>query len=157
MRSNQSPSGALKHTSGPALLDGGHRFGRQARCLATAGLFSFPFLVTKKESLTAGCRYKRPCRKVGRAGARAAWLKGPPLTACGGALPFWHFVPPPPYRGSLSSRGAFHCATNKEQFIVFLPRLWYTCLVYTRKSVLKFVTGVSLFWEEIPYEASLLR
>ena len=46
---------------------------------------------------------------------------------------------------------------KKEQFIVFLPRLWYTCLVCTRKSALKFVTGVSLFWEETPYEVSLLR
>ena len=46
---------------------------------------------------------------------------------------------------------------KKEQFIVFLPRLWYTYLVCTRKSVLKFVTGVSLFWEETPYEVSLLR
>ena len=50
-RSDQSPSGALIRTSGPALLDGGHRFGRQARCLATAGLFSLPFLVTKKVGL----------------------------------------------------------------------------------------------------------
>ena len=29
-RSDQCPSGALNRTSGPALLDGGHRFGRQA-------------------------------------------------------------------------------------------------------------------------------
>ena len=39
------------------------------RCLATARLFSLPFLVTKKVGLTARCRYKRPCRKVGRAGS----------------------------------------------------------------------------------------
>ena len=31
----------------------------------------------------------------------------PPLTRCARAHPFWHFVPPPPCRGSLSSRGAF--------------------------------------------------
>ena len=65
---HQSPSGALNRTSGPALLDGGHRFGRQARCLGTARLFSFPFLVTKKESLAGESHDKRPCRKVGRAG-----------------------------------------------------------------------------------------
>ena len=29
-RSDQCPSGALNRTSGPALLAGGHRFGRQA-------------------------------------------------------------------------------------------------------------------------------
>ena len=67
-RSDQSPSGALNRTSGPALLDGGHRFGRQARCLATAGLFSLPFLVTKKVGLMEESHNKRPCRKVGRAG-----------------------------------------------------------------------------------------
>ena len=39
------------------------------RCLATAGLFSLPFLVTKKVGLTERSRYKRPCRKVGRAAA----------------------------------------------------------------------------------------
>ena len=37
------------------------------RCLATAGLFSLPFLVTKKVGLSEESHYKRPCRKVGRA------------------------------------------------------------------------------------------
>ena len=42
-------------------------------------------------------------------------LLGPPLThLAAGALPFWHFMPPPPYRGSLSSRGSLFCIRNPK-------------------------------------------
>ena len=51
--------GALNRASEPALLDGGHRFSRQARCLGTARLFSLPFLVTKKVGLPEESHYKR--------------------------------------------------------------------------------------------------
>ena len=31
-----------------------------------------------------------------------------PSPPIGGAFPLWHFVPPPPYRGSLSSKGSLY-------------------------------------------------
>ena len=47
-RSDQSPSGALKHTSGPALRDGGHRFGRQARAIGSSGTLFGSFWGSKR-------------------------------------------------------------------------------------------------------------
>ena len=40
------------------------------------------------------------------AGSHDIATPGHPSPTDAGAFPFWHFVPPPPYRGSLSSRGA---------------------------------------------------
>ena len=64
-RSDQSPSGALKHTSGPALRDGGHRFGRQARAIGSSGhLFRFLFGCPKRKDYRQKDAIKGCHRKV---------------------------------------------------------------------------------------------
>ena len=58
-RSDQSPSGALKHTSGPALRDGGARCAPpSARYRKWRDLFRF-LLGFQKEHLSAAAHYKR--------------------------------------------------------------------------------------------------
>ena len=55
-----------------------------------------------------GARARRapPAGGEGWPGVAISWLPATLQSPSVTAFPFWHFVPPPPYRGSLSSRGA---------------------------------------------------